>query len=115
MYGCGTEGLTLKNVSDMRVVNSQIYECTYYIRTVTGGRDIAFENCVFRDNREYTLVNVYRASEVSFTNCEFEGNDGDMFSIVDATVSVSDCVFRGNSDTGIYNSPNVRFTNCTFD
>jgi hypothetical protein len=70
---------------------------------------------VFRDNREFTLVNVYRASQVSFTNCEFTNNRGEMFSVVESTVSVSDCVFKGNSDTGIYNSPNVRFTNCTFD
>jgi hypothetical protein len=123
MYGCGTEGLTLENVDHMKVVNSQIYECTFYIMTVTGGRNISFENCVFRDNREYTLVNVSETVNMSFTDCKFTGNrseqsrhDGRMFSVTGTTISVTNCAFSGNkTDEPTQNNSNVSFANCSFN
>ena len=118
MYGSGTEGLLLLNVSDMKVTNSRIYECTYYIMTVTGGANISFEKCEFYYNKEYSLVNVSETKNLSFTDCEFRGNKGSkMFDVNDAKVLVRRCAFRGNLvDESIeHNSANVSFADCVFE
>ena len=116
MYGCGTVGLELLNVSDMKIISSQIYECTYRIMTVVYGSNIAFEKCVFRDNQEFTLVGVSGTKNISFANCEFINNKGEMFIVVDTTVSVSDSTFKGNrTERPIKDSSNVSFKNCAFD
>jgi len=116
MYGCGTVGLELRNVSDMKVTNSWIYECTYSIMNVTGGANIAFDNCAFRRNMQYTLVEVSKTGNLSFANCEFSGNSGEMFGVRDTTISVSDSTFNQNeSSLPIQYSNNVEFTNCVFD
>ena len=115
MYGCGTEGLTLSNVSDMKVAHSVISNCTYYIMTVTGGANISFENCMFAHNQEYTLVNVSGTRNMSFTDCDFYSNRGEMFNVNSTTVTVSNSLFNRNV-TGypIQDSLNVEFKNCEF-
>ena len=116
MYGCGTEGLTLSNVSDMKVADSVISSCTYYIMTANGGENIAFEDCMFVSNQEFTLVNVTGTRNMSFTNCAFNDNRGEMFDVKDTTVSVSDSSFnRNNTDSPIQGSRNVEFVNCKFN
>jgi len=118
MYGSGTEGITLTNVSDIKVTNSRIYECTYSIMTVENSKNIAFENCTFDNNREFDLVNVGNTRNMSFADCKFKDNEGrKLFSVEDnAKVSVSNTVFSGNmANELIVKSPNVSFSNCEFD
>jgi len=118
MYGSGTEGLTLTNVSYVKVANSRIYECTYSIMTVANSKNIAFENCTFDNNREFDLVNVGNTRNMSFADCKFKDNEGGkLFSVENnATVSVSNSVFSGNiANELIVKSPNVSFSNCEFD
>jgi hypothetical protein len=116
MYGCGTEGLVLSNVSDMKVASSQIYQCTYDIMTVIDGKNITFEDCEFHDNQEFNLVNVSGTKKISFANCKFTNNNGEMFSVSGTTVLVSKSTFKGNNTGGsIKNSKNVSFTDCEFD
>jgi len=119
MYGSGTEGLTLANVSDMKVTNSRIYECTYHIMSVENSENIAFENCTFDNNKEYELINVADTKNMSFADCKFKDNEGRrLFSVrADAKVSVSRSVFSGNktNQAPIIGSDNVSFTDCDFD
>ena len=116
MYGCGTEGLLLSGVSDMKVTDSQIYKCTYDIMTVSGGSNIAFEQCAFTDNEQYTLINVNKTRNMSFSNCQFSNNRGGaMFNVDDTTVSVSHSTFSNNNvEDGVTNTYNVDFKSCTF-
>ncbi|WP_338766524.1 right-handed parallel beta-helix repeat-containing protein [Bernardetia sp. ABR2-2B] len=74
MYGSGIEGITTDNVTNLVCTNSFIRSCTYSIMTLTGSKNIRFENCVFEDNKEYDLVNITSCSNVSFKNCFFEKN-----------------------------------------
>ena len=116
MYGCGTEGLVLSNTSGVKVTDSSIVDCTYYIMTVTGGRNIAFEDCMFMDNKEYTLVNVSGTRDMSFKSCYFNDNQGKMFEIEGTTISVTDSSFNRNKNTpAIQDSVNVKFVNCEFN
>ncbi|MCL1833018.1 MAG: right-handed parallel beta-helix repeat-containing protein, partial [Leptospirales bacterium] len=116
MYGCGTEGLVLSNVSGMKVTSSMIYECTYDIMTVSGGKNITFDKCKFSDNQEFTLVTISGTQKISFSNCEFIDNRGEMFSVRDTTVLVSNSTFERNiTEYPIKNSNNISFKECTFD
>jgi polygalacturonase len=119
MYGSGTEGLTLTNVSDIKVTNSRIYECTYSIMTVANSKNIAFENCTFDNNKEYDLIDVSNTRNMSFADCKFKDNEGRrLFAVrADAKVSVSRSVFSGNktSQAPIIGSDNVSFNDCDFD
>ena len=116
MYGSGTEGLTLSNVSDMKVKSSNIYNCTYHIMTVNGGENIAFEDNMFMFNQEFTLVNVSRTKNMSFSNCYFNDNQGEMFDVQNTTISVSNSSFnRNKTDSPIQGNSNVKFTDCEFN
>ena len=118
MYGSGMEGLTLGGVSDMKVTNSRIYECTYYIMSVENSKNLVFENCSFDKNREYDLINVGNTKKMSFADCKFENNVGSkMFSVgEEASVIVRRSSFNGNeTETATEGSPNVTFIDCKFD
>jgi hypothetical protein len=116
MYGCGTVGLELRNVDNMKVESSQIYECTESIMMVEGGENIVFDYCAFRDNAGG--VSVRGTANLSFTNSSFFRNKTMpvMFAVNGAAISVSDSSFNDNSvEFPIEDSRNVTFTNCKFD
>jgi uncharacterized protein (TIGR02145 family) len=124
MYGSGTEGLTLRNVSEMKVTNSKIYECTEAIFSVDGGGKVAFENCLFIRNRGYHLVYVAGdgAQHLSITDCEFRDNwnedgSGGMFFLTGEGISISRTKFIGNKINKInVGNNNVPFgEGCEFD
>ena len=124
MYGCGTVGLNLENVIDMTVIDSSIYECTYYIMTVEDCEDIYFENCVFRDNQEFDLVNIYNTSNLSINNSEFRNNNTNassygqyaMFSVLSSdNISVTNTNFVGNSAWVLCDTDNIDFENNTLE
>jgi len=88
MYGSGIEGLSLMNVSNMKVTDSRIYECTERIMSVGGGGNISFEKCRFHDNKGQ--IGASRITTLSFTDCEFSDNGrNEAFSIYDGGVTVS--------------------------
>jgi len=110
MYGCGTEGLNLYNVNNMEVKNSSIYECTYAIMTVDASKNIKFEDCVFRDNEGFSMVNLYATSGFTIKNCEFKNNNAqlDMFSSTSSTdVNISGCTFTGNKAKSLQGSSGI--------
>ena|GEM_PF-4639542 len=120
MYGCGTEGLSLFDVSDMKVTNSSIYECTEDTMSIYNGKNISFENCKFHDNNDG--VRIFGPEDgdgndgISFVNCEFINNRGEnMLWVSNTNVSVTNSTFRDNTDRYVRNSNGVTFTNCEFD
>ena len=58
LFGCGTEGLTLENVNTFGFTNSIIRECSYGIMTITGCKDLNFQNAKLINNQElsYKLI-----------------------------------------------------------
>jgi uncharacterized repeat protein (TIGR02543 family) len=113
LYGSGFEGLEFIDASNVKVTNSQIYECTQLIMSISRGSNISFENCLFRDNAGYALID--ETKNVTFKNCEFRNNEG-AFHVGRTTVTVSRTTFRNNGTREqIVNSPNVKFDNCVFE
>ena len=117
LFGCGTEGLYLSNVEDMQVTNSSIYECTYNIIITYQGKNISFDNCIFYDNQEYDLVQVYGTENFTISNSTFKNNRGSaMFNVGDTSIIVRNTIFTDNEvQPRIMSSPNVRFIGCEFD
>jgi hypothetical protein len=116
LYGSGRNGLDLTNVHNMKVTDSQIYECTSEILYASGGSDISFENCLFHDNAGG--VAVHQTSNVTFNNCEFKNNEDYAFYVFNTTVSVLNSNFLGyESDSVVKDngSGNVEFTGCKFE
>jgi len=89
MYGCGTIGLDLSYVSDMSVVNSSIYECTYGIITVDHSSGILFKDCIFRDNKGFIMVQVDQTSGFTIDSCSFLRNINDASYFPDPMFSIS--------------------------
>jgi hypothetical protein len=124
MYGSGTEGLSLSGVTDMTVLGSSVYECSYYIMTIADSANVLFEGCEFHDNNtgESRLVGIGGADGVTFDGCRFADNrytgkrEQKMFDVGDSkNVTVKKSVFSGNSDDGIEQSANVKFDGCKFE
>ena len=100
MYGSGTIGLDLYNVTNMEMTNSTIYNCTQTIMQVSDIKNVYFKNCVFRDNKGYSMVDMQGdAQNVVFDGCEFRNNSGDStnysFTIPDE-FTFKGCVFEDN-------------------
>jgi len=74
LYGCGTEGLTLRAVKRLAFSGSTIKECTYGIITAKGCEDLTFENATFSDNQEFHGFDFGDSRRISFTNCEVTRN-----------------------------------------
>ena len=123
MYGCGTYGLHLECVMDMKVTDSSIYECTYGIITVDSCADISFENCIFRDNTGFNMVTVGNTSGFTIDSCEFLRNTPywdnpyPMFSISQSeNIVVKNTRFVENVANGLIEQENIEFdTSNTFE
>jgi len=118
MYGCGTVGLDIQSVTDMSVKNSTIYECTYQIMAVRDSRNIRFENCVFRNNAGFDLVELNGVSNFVIDKSEFRENvhswKGYSFFTVQSSqnVLIKNTQFTGNSP--ITRQGLIILENCTF-
>jgi hypothetical protein len=109
------EGLMMDNVSDMSVNRSSIFECTYQIMTVSDCLNIAFTECSFVENREFSLFNVTNTVRMTFDRCAFINNVGTpMFNVSGPTIIVSNSYFLDNQNPG-YGLPNVLLSECVFE
>jgi len=101
LFGCGTEGLTLKNVRDMKFHKSTVRDCTYGIMTMTECKNIRFTQSSFMRNKEYWGVNIQDTENVLFSACNFENNQAEgeaLFSVVSSSnIQIQNCVFNNNN------------------
>jgi hypothetical protein len=121
MYGSGTVGLQLNNVVGMEVTNSTIYECTYCIILARDSRNISFKNCLFRDNQEFSMVEMHGTRDVVFDGCEFRNNrvDSDWSFFFQGeggseNIQIKNTKFVDNQAKFFKNSDIFTFENCTF-
>ena len=117
MYGCGTYGLSIQSVIDMKVTKSSIYECTYGIMRVLNSADISFKDCIFRDNTGFDMVGVGNTIGFTIDSCEFRGNISDtsyisypMFLISQSeNVVVKNTKFVNNIADKLIDNDNIKF------
>ncbi|MFZ5987585.1 MAG: stalk domain-containing protein [Bacillota bacterium] len=122
LYGCGTYGVSASDVSNMLMSGSIIRDCSYGIMDLRYCKNISFENNVFKDNEDLSMVVMYSCDDISFKACSFTGNkslsvySGNMFELERCgIINVNDCEFIDNNIQYLKNSDSkIMFNNCTF-
>ena len=114
LFGSGTEGISLENVSDFRFVESSIRDCTYDLISIRGSRRIAFRDSALRNTGEFNLINIDSSSDILFDRCIIENNWNGafmpyLFNIGSdcGTVSLRASTIRGNRVQKFANRPDL--------
>ncbi len=121
LWGCGTEGITLSESSWLTCADTTIRDCSYSILSLYNSYGAEFSNCVMRNNREFSLINVAECREVKFKNCVIydnsAANDWGSGYLVNASKSeilFSECAIFNNNVNDLMNSPDgIRYEYCT--
>ena len=118
MYGCGTVGLSLTNVTNMAVTDATIHNCTEGIATITGCNGVSFLGTFKNNSGDYGFM--IDSSNVTFENCLFQNNTAatsPMFNVNNSTISVTNSDFSGNQTSNFASIANSKYniTNNTFE
>lgn len=81
LYGCGTYGVEAYSTYDMNVHDTEIYECTYGLVDLDSVGSVYFKNCVMRDSKELSMINVNGSYDVIFEDCTFSNNDATAYDV----------------------------------
>jgi len=102
LYGCGTEGLELRQSHNFNITDTEIFHCAYHIMHIMGSSNVSFRNCAFYNNKEFEQVNVHNSSKnILFEKCVFIKNKGTLFSFEDPkNVILRRCIIQHDGDTG---------------
>lgn len=92
-FGCGTEGFVFEECNRVTVNNSCVHDCTYYTMHLKGCNQVRFNDCTFRNNMEFSQINISVCESVTFTGCLFDNLDGELFNLDDYH-SFYCCTFR---------------------
>jgi hypothetical protein len=115
LFGCGTEGLTLKKVRSFTMDGSVVRDCSFGILTAEGCTDLRFSQTRFTGNREFYGVTLHDTEKVLFDKCIFSGNSAGeaLFTAISCTgIVVRECIFTDNRFKQLTNnSAAVKFEN----
>lgn len=101
LFGCGTEGIELRQSHNFTMTDSEIFHCSYHIMHIYGSSNCKFLNCAFYQNKEYNQVNIDESSEkILFDHCVFTKNHGVLFNIVSKDVILRRCIIQHDGDVG---------------
>jgi uncharacterized protein YecT (DUF1311 family) len=79
LYGSGTYGIETMYTSNINVTDTDIYECTYGLVSMTNGSSATFKNCTMRDSSELSMIYISSVYDVLFEDCTFSGNRADAY------------------------------------
>jgi len=99
LYGCGTYGITTEYSDNIDISNTEIYECTYGAVSLYHSRDIEFDNCIFRDCREFSIFDYVSCENIMVANSVIKNNISGEYSALISS----------------YESKNAEFNNCVFE
>ncbi len=121
LYGSGTYGVEASFVYDITVRNTEIYECTYGLVSLSSVSHASFEDCVMRDSSDLSMIYAHDSSDVLFDRCDFNNNRADAFDTVYFVelgeydrITFRDCSFWDNKYYAFSNRE-VTLENCTTD
>ena len=120
LFGCGTYGISAQGASNISVINTQIYECSYGLLEFNSTYNSTFKNCVFRDSEGFNQFEINYCGNISFEDCQITGNKAeDVQNLFIATSESNDIVFKNcdfkNNSYKIKNNGDIEFIDCTFD
>lgn len=115
LFGCGTEGIELRQSSEFTMTDSEIFHCSYYIMHLFGSKNCTFQNCAFYNNKEFEQVSVDADCEnVLYDHCVFTGNEGTLFNFYNnRNVLLRRCIIQhaGEMGNGLESFENCIFVN----
>lgn len=117
LYGCGTEGITCRQVSDLTMTDSYIRNCSYDIMTLVASSQLAFRRCFFFDNREYDLLEIRDCPSVLFEDCCLSNNQGHLYDVQQSHVTMRRCMINHQdtpSRVSYGQTDTIEFDNCIF-
>lgn len=118
LFGSGTEGLTIHDSQSFFMTSSEVSDCTYGIMTCINSDLLRFEECVFRNNREYYGVDLIRCTGVEFNRCLFRDNYCDFtpaFINSDSQdLVLTECVFDRIESPGLFSRDDFKIKYCDF-
>jgi len=98
LFGCGTEGLTMVNVTDCLIEGVTIRDCTYGMMSLTHCNRLFFRQTSLVNNQEYWGINFKHTRDVLLLGCSIEGNtSSDPLLKVDESQNIK---FAGGRITG---------------
>lgn len=98
LFGCGTVGVSAEACTALKVVESEIYDCSYSAAQLSACQDVLFNNCKVYDNTGYCgLFQVSASSSCAVINSQITGNNSPM--LLDCSTS-SNLAFAGNTVSG---------------
>ena len=75
LFGCGTVGVNAVNSTGLRVVDSEIYDCSYYAAQLSGCQDVLLDNCQIHDNENFGgLFEINSSDNCAVINCRINDN-----------------------------------------
>ncbi len=123
LYGSGTYGIETDGGSEIKLSNTEIYDCTYGIGSFMNTSNIRFTDCNIHDNCELSMLYFNGCYDALFENCRFSDNKcatgayGAPAFVTNregGAVTFEDCSFENNEYAGVYEGENVETKNCTF-
>lgn len=102
LFGCGTEGIELRQSSDFTMTDSEIFHCSYHIMHIFSSNNCEFQGCAFYSNKEYEQVTVDESCEdILFDHCVFTKNQGTLFNLYRTdNVKLRRCIIQHDDDMG---------------
>lgn len=102
LYGCGTEGIELRQSDNFTMQDSEIFHCSYHIMHLFSSKNCKFLNCAFYNNREYEQVTVdENCEDVLYDHCVFTKNQGTLFNFYNTqNVKLRRCIIQHDGETG---------------
>ena len=126
LFGCGSIGIDADNTTGLKVIDSEIYDCTYTGLSLSKST-ATFENCRIYDLPFSDSVMNIDASTVSFNSCTFSQTNVTINSFdkcfIDvwdyagiSSISFNGCTIVNNifSNIATESAQNIIFKNCTF-
>lgn len=85
LFGSGTYGVVLDQVTDFEMKHSTIRESTYGIATVVDSKNVRFNDVDFKYNGSYELFDLRKDSHVEIDRSTFVNNRADIFFSLEAS------------------------------
>ncbi len=121
LYGCGTYGIEASGCNNIKVTDTDIYECTYGLLSFSDVSTAVFKDCTLRDSSDMSMIDLYSSYDVAFDNCEFKNNRidpeyKDVCYFVELSeysdVTFNRCTFE-NNQYNVFANNKVKMNHCT--
>lgn len=107
LYGCGTYGVEAYSTGSIHVKNSDIYDCSYGIVSLSNCYESTFENCTMRDSDGYSMFDLRNSWGITFRDCTITNNVSDgYFAFIESTANSNvfeNCIFKENTYSSLKN------------